>query len=909
MVFRRWMFFVLFLSGIFFVSGTLAQVEVAGGKGQAEAAVAGGQMKQPWTAHEVRLLDNPGEIVAILENGMTAIVKENHTAPVAAVRFYVRAGSIYEEQRLGAGLSHLFEHLLAGGATKNRTEEQSRQLIQQIGAKYNAYTTKNHTCYYLTVPAQHVGTALNLVADWVTRPTFPEDAFKREWAVVQRELEMGASDPERSLWKLYDELRYTVHPGHYPVIGYQAVVQQLKREDILAYYARMYVPDNSVIVVAGDINAEEMLGAIKKEYSDFVRRAKVNIVLPDEPEVMAPRETIQVFPAMQGPAQLLVGFPSFKLQDKDLCALDMLANIMGEGKSSRLYQRLCEREQLVVSVTAWNQTPDWADGTFSIMCEVEPDKIAAVRQVLSEEIAKIKEQDITAEELSRAKRQLQVGHIRLHQTAEQQAATMAQDYLATGDTHFSDRYVANMQQVTVEAVKDAACRYLNEQKQLTLILSPRPLPVDNKQQEKLAAEAESQVKKITLDNSLCVLLKRNPAVPLVNMQFYVMGGLMDESDADNGITNVMTELSLKGTKNYSARQIVDYFDGVGGSISVDCGNNTYFYSSETMSQDFGKAFDIFSEVVLSPTFSDEELGKLKPIIIAGIDSVKDSWPQEGNRFFREKFFVTSPYRHSYIGQKSVVSQLTSGQIADFHKNTMLAARAVLVIFGDINLQEVEQAVREKFSGIPAGTDIDFTRFSSEPAQEKERVFVQQTPKPGATVHVGVAGMKLTDIQDRYPMEVLMEIVGSNTGWLHELLRGKQLVYYAWGYSVAGLLPGYVVATAQCEAEKAPEVLELIRQQLAKAAKGGFTDDEIARAKSNLINSEILSKVTNADAAASAALDELYYLDCNWSKGNADRIMAVTRADVQAVATKYLSGPLTITVNTSMPQLWQNKEAK
>jgi len=844
-----------------------------------------------WTAQETRLIDRPDEIVAVLENGMVAIVRENHTSPVAAVRLYVRAGSIYEQDRLGAGLSHLFEHLLHGGATKKRSEDQSRMLVQEIGAKSNAYTTKDHTCYYLTVPAQHVGVALELIADWVTRPTFPKDAFDREWDVVQRELEMGATDPRRQIWKLFDELRYKIHPGRYPVIGHQTIVKQLDRKDILAYYHKMYVPDNCVIVICGDISAVEMLKAVKKEFADFTRCAKINIVMPSEPAVTAPREIVKVSKALRGPAKMMMGFPSFDLQNDDLYALDTLANILGEGKSSRLYQSLRENKQLVLSVSAYNYTPHWADGTFTIVSEQDPVNVSAVRKAIWQEINKIKNEQVNPDELARAKKQLQVAHIRSHQTAEDQASAMARDYLSTGDAHFSDHYVDNMQTVTAKQVQTAANKYLDAQKQMTLVLTPKPLPIsaDAKKQK----STETPIRKITLDNGLRVLIKRNAAVPLVNMQFFVMGGLLDETDKNNGLTNLMSQLSVKGT--------------VGGVIHGRCGNNTYFCVSEVMSDDFAKAFDIFSEVILEPTFPDEELAKLKPVTLAGIDKIKNSWPAEGSRFFRKSFFADSPYRRLSIGTKESVSAITRDQLVQYYKTTTVGSRSVLAVFGDINLDEVEQVVRKKFVGLPKGQAFDLTRFAAEPAQQKDRFLIEKTDKNGATVHIGFAGMKLTDIKDRYPMKVLMEIVGSNSGWLHELLRGKGLVYYAWGYNAPFLLPGYVVATAQCEAEKAPEVVRLIKEQLAKAAAGKFTKAELARARSNLINSEVLTKLTSADAAMTAALDELYYLNCNWSKGNADRYMAVTIADVQRVAQKYLSGPMTITVKSSKPELF-NKPA-
>ncbi len=860
----------------------------------------------PWTAQENRLVDRPDEIVAVLENGMTAIVKENHTAPVAAVRLYVRAGSIYEGEYLGAGLSHLFEHLLAGGATKTRTEEQSRQIIQSTGAHYNAFTSKDKACYYLTVPVSHVGTALNLIADWVTRATFPEESFQREWGVVQRELEMGASDPHRQLHYSLDELRYLVHPGRYPVIGYQSIVKQLTRQQVLDYYQKRYIPDHTVIVVVGDINAGEMLAAIKKEFSDFARKASETLALPAEPEVTSPRELVKVLPSMKGPSHLVVGFPSIELQHEDLYALDTLANILGEGESSRLNRSLREEQQVVLSVSSWNYTPHWATGTFAIQCLVEPGKIEAAKAAIWAELEKVQWEGVNPEELERAKRQLQVRHIREHQTAEQQASAMGEDYLATGDAHFSDHYVENMQKVTADQVQQMAQVYFNRGKQLTAVVTGQPLPAAKA--DAAEAKGETAIRKITLENGLRVLLKRNPAAPLVNAQLFVLGGLLGETAANNGVTTAMWRMSWKGTKDYTARQIADYFDGIGGVYDAQSGNNTYYFTMEVMAPDFAKSFEIFSQAVLQPTFPEEELSKLKPELLAQIEQMENSWHGQASRYFRSKFFTQSPYRRVSQGTAATVEGLTREQIAAFHEQTLCGSRAVLAIFGDIDVTAVEGQVREQFGGMPKGKALEPGSFAEEPAPTAARQFVERTPKTGATVYVGFPGMKLTNIEDRYAMDVLTEMIGSNNGWLHETLRKAQLVYYAWGFSFPGVIPGFVGATAQCEADKAPEVLSRIQELLAKAARGEFDEKEIALAKNNQINSEILQKQTNADAAFKAGLDELYGFGYDWSDGNADRIMAVSREHVQAAAKKYLSVPPTVTIVTSQPELFAKPAA-
>jgi zinc protease len=863
----------------------------------------------PRTAEEVRYINRSAEIVARLENGMVAIVKEYKNAPVAAVRLYVKAGSIYNQEHLGAGLSHLTEHLLLRGTTKTRSEADSLNLLQQIGARYDSYSTKDHTCYHLTVPALQVGVALDLLADWVTGLSLTEDAFKREWGVVQRELEMYSENPKRQLDSLFDELRYKVHPARFPVLGHQAIVKSLTLQIILDYYQRMYVPDNTVLVIVGDINVEGMLQAIKKEFADFTRRSTVNVVLPREPEVAGPRELLKVLPSMKGPAKINLGFPSIDLLHDDLYALDTLAGILGTGKSSRLYRALREETQLVLDITADNDAPPWAAGTFTIHCELPPENIAKARKAIWEEIELLKKEPVTATELNRVKKQIQVNRIRANQTAAQQADSLGRDYISTGDLHFSDRYVQNIQQVAAEQIQQMAQKYLLREKQLTLLLTAQPLAPSAADAQKKAPV--TPIKKIILDNGLRILLKHDSSVPLVNMQLYILGGLIQETDENNGITNLMAKLSVKGTRTLNASQIIAFFENRGAALSAGAGNDTFYYKAEVLPEDFPRALEIFSEIVLEPNFPQEELDKLKPEVVASIEQVDNSWSAQARRFFLSKFYTKNPYRRDFLGTPQTVLAITRPQIQEFHKTTVAGSRAVLAVFGNIDLAVAENLIRQRFASMSTSAPLALDKIALDTPPKTARQFIQEISRTGAAVYVGFPGIKFTDIQDRYSLEVLEKIVGSSTSpdWLFGKLRAAQLVYSAGGFNIPGILPGYFAAYAQCEPDKAPQSLQNMQQLLDKAAKGIFTEEEINRAKRSLVNAAVIARQTNAQNAAVTALDELYGLGFDWSKGYADRIMAIGLQEVQAVAKKILAAPATVTIITSQPDKFPKTPAK
>ena len=852
----------------------------------------------PCAVSACRLIDEPDEIVAVLDNGLTVIVREHHTAPVAAVRLVVKAGSIYDRPA-GAGISHLVEHIVSGGATAERSEEDCRAFLAQMGGDHNAMTGKSTTCYYVTVPAEHVGATLDMVTGWVTDATLPREAFDREHGVVQRELEMNAALPIRQLYSMFDALRYRAHPAKDPIIGYGPILSQVTYEQMRQYFTLRYHPENMVLSVVGDLDAAAMFRMIEQRLSCWPRRSQLADVLPDEPPIVEPRRAVKVIDGMAGAAMMLVGFPSVDLLDEDLWPLDTLAAILGQGKSSRLYQRLREKEQLVLDVSVGNYTPEWGEGTFTIFCKLPAENIDRTLQAIWQEIETIQCEGVSQGELSRAGRQLQVDHVTGHQTAAQVADTMARDMLTTGDAHFSDHYVRRMQQVDSAAVSAMARYYLVPEKQLTAIVSPEPVKAAaEREAKKSAAQA---IRKITLDNGLTVLIRQDPGVDLVSVQLYVLGGLLDETDADNGISSLMSQLSLKGTDKYSGQDLTLFFDRIGAEMAARAGNNTYYYQCQMLSDDLPAAMERFADIVLHPTFNADELEKERQASLAAIAQIDNAWHGQAERFFRSRFFVNSPYKRTELGTASAVSSLTARQVAAFHQAHTVAKRSVLAVFGNMQGDAVETLVRRYFDAMPAGTvRRDSVAAVPEPVAQSDRIVVEAGAKDGATIFIGFNGMRISDIHDRCAMDILTEIIGSNSGLLHETLRGQGLVYYAWAYNFVGVVDGYIGATAQCQAGDVDQVLTIMRGILADAAAGQISDQQVAHGRINRLNSEILSRQTNSGIAMQAALDELYGLGYDFSEGYVDRMMAVTPEDVRDVARRYLSTPATVTIITSEP---------
>ena len=190
----------------------------------------------------------PGVKWIELENGLILILKEDHSAPVATVHVWCRTGSVNEGAWMGAGMSHVLEHMLFKG-TESRSGARIDQEVQEAGGQMNACTSFNYTLYYIDVPATGVKTAIDILCDITRKATLPADELEKERQVILREMDMGEDDPDRRSSRRLFEIAYRVSPYRHPVIGYKSIFEKFTRADLLSYYKQRYVPNNLFFVV------------------------------------------------------------------------------------------------------------------------------------------------------------------------------------------------------------------------------------------------------------------------------------------------------------------------------------------------------------------------------------------------------------------------------------------------------------------------------------------------------------------------------------------------------------------------------------------------------------------------------------------------------------------------------------
>ncbi len=833
-----------------------------------------------------------------LENGLTVLIDENHTNPVVSVQVLVRTGSIYEQEYLGSGISHFFEHIIHGGTTSKRTEEESRTLLETIGNDSNAYTTSNHTGYYINTTTEHWTTALELLADWMLHSTITEEEFRREKGVVQRELEQGLDSPRRQLFRLTLETRFKVHPARYPVIGYKELVQKVSRDDLVTYYQRMYAPNNMILVVVGDVDSARALEHIRQAFASGERRLLPAISLPAEPPQLGKRTAVHEMDVSQ--AHMSISWRTVALTHPDLYALDVLSYILSNGNSSRLVKRIKDEQQLVYRISSASITPSYAPGSLIVWATLTSDQLQDAEAAILQQLYRLRDELVSPTELAKAKKQKIADHVFEQQTAQQRAQAFGANLLNTYDPLFSDTYVANIQTVTAEEIRRVARQYLRPETLVVVVVRPKRM-AQTAAATPPASKTEVMIKK-ELASGMTLLLKRNPALPLVAMQAYFKAGVRVETPATNGLSRLMARLLLKGTTYRSADDIATTFDAMGGGISANSGHNTFFVTASCLAEDMPNALDVFADVIMRPTFPQQELEKTRRLMLAALQRQNDSWQTEVRNFFRATYFTTSPYRLQPAGSAEALPRLQRQDVVAFHQRYAIPNNMVLAMVGDIDIERTAALVERTFTGF-SRRPLALPQIPAEPVHTQTHRQVQQTHKQVAALHVGFPGTTITNLNDRYPLHILDAIlsgVGSPGGWLHTELRGKQLVYVVHAFNWMGLEPGYFGILAATQPQKVEEVVDIILHNIDKIKMGDFSPAELARAKRLAIIAERLSLQTNRQLASDAAINELYGLGYDFSAQEAQRLAQVTKAEVQRVAQTYLNHP-TIVITTPSPQ--------
>ena len=817
--------------------------------------------------------------VRVLSNGLSVIVQEDHSAPVASVQICVETGSIHEDRFSGAGMSHMLEHMLFKG-TATRSCSEFAQRVQDAGGYINAYTSLDRTVYWIDIPAKGTATAIELLSDAVLNSTLPPDEFIKEQEVIRREFAMGYDDPDRMSSIVLFANAYREHPYKYPVIGHLDVFNTLTRDDVMGYYKSRYVPNNMFFVVAGDVNAEEVHAQIEQLFSGRARAAMPPIFIPEEPAQLGRRELHQEFPTELTRLHLAWHIPD--ASHPDVPALDVLAMVLGSGRSARLYRRLREELGIVHSIEAWCYSPGQS-GLWGIDAILDPQMRAQVEAEALRMIEDLRTSGITAAELEKAKRQ-SLGHqLQAVTTMRGKASDLASNWLLARNLDFSRDYLNAIQRVTPEDVKRVIEQWLVD-RNLTVV-SLNPPGSLTKESARVSEPSGGEIQKFELANGLRLLVREDPRLPLVSMSAVFKAGLLGETEENNGISRLLSKVLLKGTERRSADQIADEIEAVGGSISSDAGNNSLSVFVRVMEPDLHLGMDILSDVLCRSTLPEKVIAREKEVQLAGIKAEEEEPTSVARNLMREHLFAGHPYRLRSLGTPESIAHVGRAELQAFRDQYLVASNGVIAVFGNVQAAEVKLLVEQALGGMPKGKAA-FTQVTSAAPPKQEISVEALKDKAQAVLMVAYLGADFYS-PDRAALELIDE-ASSDLGsrFFIRIREEMGLAYFVGSSTMFGLARGPFVFYLGTDPMKLEAVKAELLSEIRALASSGLTKEELARAKEKLVGQQDIRNQSNDSFAYATALDELYGLGFNHYQELRKQVEAVTVEDVKRVASKY-----------------------
>jgi len=815
----------------------------------------------------------------ILPNGLTIIVQEDRSAPVASVQAWCATGSIDEDQHLGAGLSHILEHMLFKG-TKTRGKNEIAQKIQDVGGYINAYTSFDRTVFWIDVPKDGVATALDILADAMMNSTLPPEEYQKEQEVIRREFAMGMDDPDRMAGLLLFSTAYQVHPYRFPVIGEIEIYNQLTQEQVMQYYKTRYVPNNLTFIIVGDVDAERVHKQLTDLFKPYPEKSLQPVFIPAEPPQLGRREVHHEFATELSHLSLAWHIPA--VTNPDVPALDLLSTILGEGRSSRLYRRVREEAGLAFGISAFSYTPG-DPGLFGIDATVDPKKREAAEQLALHIVDEVKQSGVTADELSKAKKIMLSHHLGALTTMRGQASDVGSNWLLTRDLNFSRHYLDAVQKLSLDDIKRVAAQYLTENNLTVISLNPKGSLAAKTEGPKVVAAGEIQ--KFELSNGLRLLVREDPRLPLVAMGAVFRGGLLAENPQDNGITHLMAKVLLKGTKTRTAEQIANQIEAVGGSISSESGNNSFGVSVDVMRPDLKLGVDLLSDVLLNATMPEKAIAREKEIQIAAIQQEEEQLTAVARNIMRQALFTQHPYALRSNGSVESVQRLTQKDLLEFRDRYMAARNGVIYVFGDVKATEVKQLVEQALGKMRPGALALTDAKPSTPLGKPETVESRKDKAQGV-IMVGFRGASLSS-PDRYALELIDEASSDLGSRFFVRIREQMgLAYYVGASQMQGLVPGLFSFYLGTDPQKIEPVKTALLDEIHKLANEGLTPEELARAKKKLIGQQEIANQSNDAFGYHCALDEVYGLGFDYYKQLENDVNGVTLENIKQVAAKY-----------------------
>lgn len=833
----------------------------------------------------------------VLQNGLTLIVHEDHNVPVVAVNMWYHVGS-RNEKRGKTGFAHLFEHFFFNGS--ENYPHGFREAMDDLGASNrNGTTNTDRTNFFEDVPVSALERTLYLEADRMgfLANYISKEMLERERGVVQNEKRQGENQPYGRVRVEQPAKMYPYsHPYSWTTIGSMDDLNAASLDDIKEWYKTYYGPNNAVISLAGDITPERALELVKKYFDGIApgpALPRTETWIPtldrnirDEMEDQVPQ--VRIYRAWHAPAW----------KDPQQQHLDLLADVLASGKSSRLVKRLVYDKGTATSVAAFARGGEIA-GTFQIVATLKPGADQAeVERDIDAAVKELLEKGPTAEELARVRtiklaslsREMERIGSRANQLAENQT------YGGTPDAHMAQLDV--MVKATPAEIKATANQWLRAN-HYTMTVKPFGKLAAAKStlnRKLLPALGEAPdvkfpaIERTTLSNGVNVMLLERHSAPIVNVALAIDAGAASDSKEKAGLASLTMELLDKGTARHNTFQLSEALDSLGSRLRSGTTQDQSITRLQATTANLAPSLQLMAETALTPTFPADQFTLVKERRVQEIAQEKAQPSALVQRVMPVVLYgADSAYGRPQTGYEQTVAAITREDVVKWHANWFKPSSATIVVAGDTTLAQLKPMLEASFGKWKAGK-APAKPLVTAPATQGKRIFLIDKPDaPQSTIMAAHISQTQGQPEDLALEPVMTNFGGMATARLNRNLRLDKHWSYGTSSQIAatrGQRPFFVVAPVQTD--KTKESMQEIAKEIKDIAGARPITGEEYTSIMRTVTSRLGGRFETIQALESAALTTLNLglPDDHWSS-YAARTRALSEQQLANAAAKFI----------------------
>lgn len=891
----------------------------------------------------VKVEAKPGKLVIPYEkyrlaNGLTVIINEDHSDPIVHVEVTYHVGSNRETMKR-TGFAHFFEHMMFQGS-QNVADEEHFKIVQGSGGDMNGTTNRDRTNYFETVPSNMLETALWLEADRMgfLLPAFTKKKFETQRATVKNEKDQRYADGYGMLPEVQDQLIYPYgHPYSWQTIGYVDDLNDADSTDLRNFFIKWYGPNNAILVISGDVNPKEAMTMVEKYFGPINKGNEIP-PLPKKPIVLEETKITPVTSKIFAPLTSIT-YPTVPVFHKDEAALDVLANLLGDGKNSVLYKNFIENETSL-QASCRNSAFEIA-GEFNFILVTYPAKMGGLtekemRETLAKALEQFEKEGFTDADLARVKQELSAGYFGVLETVGSKASILTQYEMLTNGNMSLDKDYERYQNVTKEDVMRVFNTYVKGKNYACVHITPDPAlesdpnakvkpyesvnPYANEKADKSAyanlkftqtvdPAGFDRSKKPTVplakpapvpeyfkskfDNGIQIIGARSTETPKVYMNISIKGGhLFETGKIKNGSAAFLAASMNEGTTTKTSLEIENALKGLGSTISFDAGEQNFSCYVECFKDSLKQTMAILEDMFYNPAFNEKEFKLNKKAILGSIENNNFSAGSFGSKNFRQFIYgVENPIGKTSLSEYSVASKITIDDAKNFKNNFLSPNLTTISVVGDVD----EATVTNSLSFLKKWENKNLTvpTFNTFPNVERTQIYmVNQDNAKQTNLIMGYRTIPVDIDGDFYKATVMNFALGGafnsrlnlnireDKGWTYGIRSG----FNSGGQNV----PGIFVISAGVKTSATDSAIREIFKEVKNYIENGITDDELDFTKRSLLGSEALDYESPNSKLGFLTQLVNWNLDGNFNAKRAEIIKNLTKEDINAIAKKYLS---------------------